>query len=258
MIKIIFTDVDNTLTSPTTHKVPESAKKAVKLARDNGFKVFACTGRNTLYKPEGAVLDGIEFDGYVALTGQICYLSDGTFIKSDAILQNDVLSIMDLAVKLNHPVVHMGKYDAYITSVNDRVLSCHKRLGITLPEIRPYDGRELFSLSLYITTEEEKLYHNVVKDSAFTRGDELICDVISKKGGKHDGIEAVLNYLGLTPDEVLALGDGENDISMLEYAGFSVAMNHSAEHVKAAAKDIALPSDEDGFFKTFVKYGLIK
>ncbi|MDR2899315.1 MAG: HAD family hydrolase [Clostridiales bacterium] len=55
----------------------------------------------------------------------------------------------------------------------------------------------------------------------------------------------------------MALGDSENDITMLEYAGVSLAMHQSDDRVKTAARDIALPQNEDGFLKALIKYGVI-
>lgn len=71
MIKAAFFDIDGTLFSHTMHKIPDSARKAVHLLRENGVKVFLATGRGirTLKKVSWGDL---VFDGYITLNGQIC------------------------------------------------------------------------------------------------------------------------------------------------------------------------------------------
>ena len=46
MGKLLFFDIDGTILSDRTYKIPESAIKAIKLAKDNGHKCFLCTGRS--------------------------------------------------------------------------------------------------------------------------------------------------------------------------------------------------------------------
>ena len=79
-IKAVFTDIDNTLTDPFTHQIPLSAVQAIQLARQNGVKVIAATGRNLTANGAGPV-SGMEFDGYVTVNGQYCYLPDGTTLR---------------------------------------------------------------------------------------------------------------------------------------------------------------------------------
>lgn len=71
MIKAAFFDIDGTLFSHTMHKIPDSARKAVHLLRENGVKVFLATGRGirTLKKVSQG---NLVFDGYITLNGQIC------------------------------------------------------------------------------------------------------------------------------------------------------------------------------------------
>ena len=70
---------------------------------------------------------------------------------------------------------------------------------------------------------------------------------------KGRGLLALAAQLGLSPEQTMAFGDGENDISMLRAAGLGVAMGNAAEEVKAAADLVTLGNDEDG-----VAYGIEK
>ena len=73
---------------------------------------------------------------------------------------------------------------------------------------------------------------------------------------KADGISRLLSATGISPDEVMAFGDGYNDIPMIEYAGFGVAMGNAQDAVKEKAQHVTLSNDEDGVAKAINKYVL--
>ena len=71
MVKAAFFDIDGTLISHETGGMPESTRLALEKIRKKGVRVFACTGRHIL-ELKALPLNGVTFDGYVTLTGQIC------------------------------------------------------------------------------------------------------------------------------------------------------------------------------------------
>jgi len=75
---------------------------------------------------------------------------------------------------------------------------------------------------------------------------------------KGNTLKAFAEKLGVTPDEVMALGDGGNDTGMLRYAGYSFAMRNGTDEVKAAAKYIAEDCEKDGLGKAVEHYILGK
>jgi len=71
-------------------------------------------------------------------------------------------------------------------------------------------------------------------------------EVIPKIINKGQGIRDICQVLGITPAEVIAFGDAENDIPMLKAAGMGVAMGNATEAVKQAADMVTLTNNEDG------------
>ena len=63
---------------------------------------------------------------------------------------------------------------------------------------------------------------------------------------KGTALRFLCKNLGIHPEETIAFGDGENDISLLQAAGLSVAMGNAAEEVKACADVVTASNDEDG------------
>lgn len=77
---------------------------------------------------------------------------------------------------------------------------------------------------------------------------------INNKGvSKGNAVKALANYYGFKREEVVCIGDNENDISMIEYAGFGVAMGNAIQDVKDLADYITDTNKEDGVAKAIKK-----
>jgi Cof subfamily protein (haloacid dehalogenase superfamily) len=75
---------------------------------------------------------------------------------------------------------------------------------------------------------------------------------------KAAGVATVAGRLGIAPEEVLAFGDGNNDVPLLEWAGFSVAMDHGRPAAHAAANAIAPPGNPETSFARAVEMVLTR
>ena len=82
MVKAIFFDIDGTLVSFETHKIPASTHEALKALRDKGIKIFIATGR-----PQCLInnLGDLEFDGYITVNGSYCFMKHGIFLYASSI-----------------------------------------------------------------------------------------------------------------------------------------------------------------------------
>ena len=63
---------------------------------------------------------------------------------------------------------------------------------------------------------------------------------------KSQSIDKLIKTIGIKQEEVIAVGDGYNDMGMIQYAGLGVAMANAEEEVKAAANYVTLSNEEDG------------
>ena len=82
--------------------------------------------------------------------------------------------------------------------------------------------------------------------------------MIPKQGGKTAGIESVLKHYGIKQEEIMAFGDAENDIEMLQYAKIGVAMGNADDEVKEAADYVTDTVDSDGIYKALKYYEVLK
>ena len=91
------------------------------------------------------------------------------------------------------------------------------------------------------------------KISAFASATFAI-DVNVKGVSKGSGLERLLAKMGMTGDDLIAFGDGGNDIPMLDFAKYSYAMSNGMDKVKKHAKFIAPANTENGVFRVLQKY----
>jgi len=260
MIKAVFCDVDNTLTSTITRTIPDRALEAIEKARRNGVKVFVATGRQTRTYEEGKILHGIALDGYVAVNGQLCYVPDGTIIHKDVLDPGDVSAILRLATELDFACCVVEGDKLYLTKIDDNVRSFHEMIHIPYPMVMSADGaesRDVLSIAPYISLETEKLITPHLSNSEIVRFNPHNCDVIPLYGGKDVGMRAMLDFFGISMDLAMAIGDGQNDVNMLKAAGIGVTIGKCNPEAMAAADYHAPEADEDGIWHTFEKFGII-
>lgn len=95
MVKAIFFDIDGTLISFKTHKIPQSTIKALNELHNKGIKLFTCTGRPPAdIKFLTKELHDL-FDGYITLNGQYCYDKNDNIIHEQTLDKNDLTVLTD-------------------------------------------------------------------------------------------------------------------------------------------------------------------
>ena len=88
------------------------------------------------------------------------------------------------------------------------------------------------------------------------RSQPYYCDVVPPGIDKGRLVALLAQRLGVPREEILVLGDMENDLEMFRMAGFAVAMGNASDVVKRAAQAVTLSNDEDGFAAAIERYVL--
>ena len=128
-IRAVFFDIDGTLTSFTTHTVPDSTIEAIHRLQAAGVKVLICTGRAP--SQMHVVLDTmpVTFDGVVAFNGQYCF-DDTGFFASQALDTADIEVILDWLDRHPDVVCNFGEKDyVYFNQSNDLLRATWSKLG---------------------------------------------------------------------------------------------------------------------------------
>jgi Cof subfamily protein (haloacid dehalogenase superfamily) len=258
-IRAVFCDIDHTLTIPYTRTIPESAKRALAQARENGVLVFVATGRN-LTAFEVKFLDGLVFDGYVTVNGQLCYLPNGTILRKASFDPQDVQLCLELGDRYGFHANCHEQFATYLSGVDDGVSAFYEFVNGKMPEIRPLSAfgfSEILSIVPFVGQEMDEFFRKKLPGCQVLRWNPYSCDIAPRSGGKDVGIQAMLDHFGLKMKDCLAIGDGGNDVSMIRAAGLGVAVGGAREETKQAADYIAPEVEDDAIEHVFRKFGLI-
>ncbi|CYW07169.1 HAD family hydrolase [Streptococcus suis] len=280
MRKIIFLDVDGTLVD-YHNRIPESAIRAIRQARENGHLVYVCTGRSRAeMQPE---LWEIGLDGMIGGNGS--YVEhQGQVIMHQLLSEEDSRAIVDW--------LHERGLEFYLESNNGlfasenfreraretlRIYSMNK--GKTAEEVADqevedvvhgmiFDGQlyrnDLNKVSFVLDSYQDHLdskqaFPQLVANTWGGRGESaLFGDLGVKDIDKAHAISVLLDHLGASQADTIAFGDAKIDISMLDYCAVGVAMGNGGAEILAMADMITDDVEEDGLYNAFEKLGLLK
>lgn len=249
MIKAVFFDVDGTLVSFKTHQVPISTLRAIEELQRKGIKVFVATGRHPSILSAGNDVDKIDFDGFITLNGQYSYTKKGETIYKSYMDENDVRDVIKYIDENDITCGFVGDTEYFVNKITPRVLEATKSVNLDRPTVKPSKFAKtikIFQVNPYIDSDGEEEFLSYMPHSAGTRWTPLFMDIIPKNGGKHISIEKIAEKYGYKRSEIMAFGDGGNDISMIEYAGIGVAMGNATENLKSVADYITKSVDDEG------------
>ena len=255
-IKAVFFDIDGTLFSHSQAKVPESTVRALAQLRKNGIKTVIATGRD-ISELEKVPLDGLEFDAYLTLNGNICLDHDKHMFAGNEIDPGEVEVLVNIFNAGRIPFVLIGEEKRYINYVDDLVIKTQLATHGTVPNIGEYQGEKIYQCLSFVDHETRMKLDALLDKCTITAWNETGIDIIAKTGGKDAGIQKFLDKEKLSRKQTMAFGDGENDAPMLEYVQIGVAMGNGVPALKSIADYVTDHIDNDGIEKALQHFGLI-
>ena len=257
MDSIIF-DVDGTLLSFETHKVSQSSIDALKKVHDSGIKIVIATGRAAGDLHEIA---DVPYDGIIALNGADCVLRDGTVIRKHLIPKDDFKKAMEIAKAFDFAVAIELDEGVFVNRLTPTVERIAKIVEHPIPAVvdigELFDRKECCQLCFYIDDEMEQKVMSFLPNLSLSRWHPLFADVNLPGISKATGLSVFADYYGIGMTEIMACGDGGNDIPMLKVAGIGVAMGNASETVKASADIVTDTVENDGLCKALKHFGII-
>ena len=105
-----------------------------------------------------------------------------------------------------------------------------------------------------IIEKRKQISEEILKKYEITSSVPEYLEIVKKGIKKSEAIKVVLEKYHIQQDEVMAIGDGENDVEMLEFAGLGIAMENAKEEVKRFANDVTTSNNHDGVANAIEKY----
>ncbi|MDR0938317.1 MAG: Cof-type HAD-IIB family hydrolase [Mediterranea sp.] len=261
MSKALFFDIDGTLVSFDTHRIPTSTIEALEAARSGGHKIFIATGRPTaIINNLGELQRRGLIDGYITMNGAYCFAGDEVIFKS-VIPTEEVGAMAEFCERRHIPCIFVEEHGLSVCQPDEEVRrTFYEFLRVdVMPVVTAEEAarKEIIQMTPFLTAGQEVDIRPLTPTCEYNRWYPTFADVTAKGVTKQRGIDEIVRHFALRLEDTVAFGDGGNDVSMLRHAAIGVAMGQASDEVKAAANYITAPIDEDGISKAMRHLGLI-
>lgn len=258
MIKAIFLDVDGTLVSFSTHKVPVSALEALRRVHESGVRIIIATGRASTDLNE---ISAVPYDAVVALNGAECVLRDGTEVSVHPIPREDFIKSLALSGKYGFPLALETRDGVQVDRMSPEVMEVARTVAHPVPEVvnirDAFHASKCCQMCFYCSPDVEKEVMAQLPGLSASRWHPLFADINVRGVDKGTGMAEFARHYRFGISETMAFGDGGNDIPMLRAAGIGIAMGSASEEVREAADYVTGPVDDDGIRNALLRFGLI-
>ena len=263
-IKLIATDMDGTFLDDAKH-APEENINALSECAARGIHIVPATGRIINAIPDEIKnLPGVRY--IIAVNGAVVAdLETGKIISTCKMRTDLAVKIMEMArdsaddIMYDAHVGGMGRVDNRFYVNVEHYVQSPGVVGLVRKSRQPVPdsiayvkecGEEVEKVNMLFVDMEararmrERLSHipEVVVTSAIANNLEINAAGADKGGA----LLRLAEYLGISREETMAFGDGENDLSMIKAAGMGVAMKNGEESVKTAADYVTVTNNEAG------------
>lgn len=258
MTQALFFDIDGTLVSFKTHRIPDSTVEALRQAKARGLRVYISTGRPVGFINNLGQIANL-IDGYITTTGALCIVGQERF-GLHSIEPHDAETIIAACHEWGKSCVVVG--EEHIAVVNDSdELTRQFREGLNLDfDFAPLATvlREpLLQLSPFFTAEEEATVMGRLKACSSSRWHPAFTDITHRDANKGKALLTLCRHEGIDPRDTMAFGDGGNDIPIIRQAAIGVAMGNASDEVKGAADHVTSSVDDEGVARALRHFHLI-
>ena len=274
-MKLLVLDVDGTLFG-SDGKVSMSSIEAMKKAQEKGVTIMLASGRDYSSLPLDQLKD-VDIPYVITCNGSAAYKTETKeTLYEECLDTEEMLEVfayvlergIHLNVQMNGGNYTEKKCQSYIRNmaVPDYVKEVLDETCEPLDDIAEFVRKnevDILKVTLnfqmkedgeYLNREEVNQYLKKLPDIHVVDGGFANLEFNKAGVSKASGIRFMSKYLGIPKEDIMAIGDSENDIEMLKEAGLGIAMGNALDEVLVVADDVTAPNDEDGVAKAIEKY----
>ncbi|MBT0727379.1 sugar-phosphatase [Rosenbergiella australiborealis] len=267
-VKMIALDMDGTLLNPQ-HEITAAVKSAIEDAKAQGILVVLASGRPYIGMEKFIAELGLNTPGQYCISyngGLVQRAEDGQPILETTLGMDDYHFFEQLAQRLGVHFQALDKQYLYTPNKDISRYTVHESeiTGIPLryrgvdemqanarfPKLMIVDEPELLDNAISQLPPELFDRYTLVKSASH------YLEILDKRVSKGNSVRHLAEQLGISAQEVLAVGDHENDLTMLAWAGYGVAMGNAIDAVKEQASYHTASNQEDGVAKAIRQWAL--
>lgn len=264
-IQYIVIDLDGTLLNDE-HTLSERNKEVIQKAIARGVKIIIATGKTRA----GAepVINALKLDTPgVFVQGLIICNADGTVRqehKLDSEVARHVIQYAEsqgfevvaysgnrlVCKRLDENIEHIATFGEPMPEAIGSLINQVNTVKMNKLIIIGGNKRKLKAIRWQLEQQMDGKVH-------FTDGGVLTSlEILPKGANKGQGVKTLLRQLSVNPENVMAIGDAENDVEMLQVAGFAVAVKNASEKTKAVAGEIVASNNDNGVAEAIERFVL--
>lgn len=265
MLRLLALDLDGTLLNPM-HQIPPATREAILVARERGVTAVIVTGR--MQRSAAPYAAELGLDGLPMVTYNGAFVS---LYPSVEPLYHEPLPLAAakaLAAFCESEGIYLQGYQddqLYVPEQSPEAVSYQAQAGVTGEAVGPLSawlGAPQTKMIAISTPERVAALKPVVQEllggaANVTISHPRYLEVMSSQVSKGRALAAVAERLGVQQSEVLAIGDGLNDLEMLRWAGTGVAIAHAPAELRAVADWVTTEGPGEGVREAIAHFGLI-
>ena len=268
--RLIAVDLDGTLLY-NGNNIPEENLEAIRYAGSKGAIVVIATGRVTTSGRVFAKKLGLD-TFVISSNGARVY-----DLKNSGVIFEDSMDINDAKAVVRYFESYGTYYHAYVDDImyarfmseklrfyTDQNKGLPQDLQMDIRICEDYDSvfeknigkiSKVMAISTDVVLLQEMKKHIHENGNIVTMASDWNnLEVMNHSVGKGNALKYLAGYMGISREEVVAVGDNENDISMIEWAGMGIAMDNATPAVKSMADHITDSCENAGVAKAIYKY----
>lgn len=245
--QIAFVDIDWTILDHNISDWDYPSLECLKRAQKEGMLIYLCTARPYDSVADTKILEIFHPDGIICTNGGVCFVGDELLFAN--VIPEDIVRNIEKICHKHHLVVELSTNTErhFTAKANTYVHSYFKVYREIMPKIKKYHNQEVSAILLFAPEKyDEILIKEFPKEMNYLRFDNFGVDVGYYQNTKGGAINKVLEYLNIDKEYSIGIGDSNDDISMFNATGLSIAMGNGSDQAKEAAKVVAPSISEHG------------
>ena len=260
MIKLVATDIDGTILGKSG-EFTEGVKSCIKKLQENDVKVVIVTGR--MHAAAKQIAERLNLDTPVVSYQGGLIKDKNNNILYEKYLPNDIVKQIITWGRMNNVHLNLYKNDILYSEQDDyeiKTYSKYQNLEYIVEDFTKISHNNVHKLLAIDYNDAERVTNWVdtmtkeLPNLHICKSTPHFCEFSTLDATKYCAVKFLQNHWGFSDDEILTIGDQDNDIELLKAGGISVAMENGTDTLKQYADYVTDNVENDGFVKAIEKF----